>query len=100
MIFISIMVLQIWGRFLLMLQLTKSFGPMLRIIINMFGDVLKFLVIWTVVMISLASIASLLFGELPEYSNFFDVFLNIFGTSQGEYDLTVFDSLEIGKYVG
>lgn len=94
------MVLQIWGRFLLMLQLTKSFGPMLRIILNMFGDVLKFLFIWSVVIICLASIASLLFGELESYSDFSEVILNVFGTSQGNYDMDVFDSLQIGPLVG
>ena len=100
MIFLSVMVMLIWGRFLLMLQLTKSFGPMLRIILNMFGDVFKFLFIWSVVIICLASVASLLFGELPEFTTFTDVFLNIFGTSQGNYDMTVFDTLEIGPYIG
>ena len=73
---------------------------MLRIILNMIGDVLKFLFIWSVVIICLASVASLLFGELPEFTTFTDVFLNIFGTSQGNYDMTVFDTLEIGPYIG
>ena len=45
-----VIVVSMWGRFLLMLQLTKQFGPMLRIIITMISEVVKFLCIWMVVL--------------------------------------------------
>ena len=92
-VFLASMILFMWGRFILMLQLTKTFGPMLRIIIVMIGDVLKFLFIWTVMLFCLASVASLLFGSLKEYSKFFDVFFLMFGTGLGNYDTTVFENL-------
>ena len=63
------MVTFMWGRFLLMLQLTKSFGPMLRIILNMVGEVLRFLLVWTVVLVTLTSVSSLIFGEVKAYSD-------------------------------
>lgn len=100
MIFLSIMVVVIWTRFLLMLQLTRQFGPMLRIIISMFGEVSKFLVIWSVLLVCLTSVATLLFGELPDYSETIEVFFLIFDTSLGNYDLSAFADLEAGEIVG
>lgn len=69
-LFLSAMVIFMWSRFLLMLQLTTTFGPMLRILLNMAGEVGKFMFIWVVVIICLTSVSSLLFGELPAYRNF------------------------------
>ena len=90
-----------WARFLLMLQLTKNFGPMLRIIISMLGQVTKFLIIWAVVLVCLSSVASLLFGSLVEYGSFIKVFYIIFDTSLGSYDFTVFDNLTVyNKRIG
>ena len=99
-IFLAVLIVLFWVRFLLMLQLTRSFGPMLRIIVNMFGDVLKFLFIWSIVMLCLASVASLLFGELPQYAKFLDAFLLTFGTGLASYNLTYFETLELGSVVG
>lgn len=65
---------------------------MLRIILTMLGEVLKFLFIWSVILVCIASVASLLFGVLPEYSTFIGVFYIIFDTSLGNYDFSVFDN--------
>ena len=73
---------------------------MLRIIISMIGEVLKFLFIWSVVLICISSVSSLVFGRLEQYSSFLDVVFVIFGTSLGSYDFEVFDDLEYGKIVG
>ena len=73
---------------------------MLRIIITMFGDVLKFIFIWSVVLICLTSVAYLLFGELTDYKSFIEVFFTIFGTGMGNYDLEVFEDLSLGKVLG
>ena len=56
-IFLVIISFCIWMRFLLMLQLTKIFGPMLRIIITMIGEVLTFLFIWIIILVTLTSIS-------------------------------------------
>ena len=73
---------------------------MLRIIITMFEQVFKFLFIWSIVLFCQASVASILFGELPNYIEFFDVCLEMFGTGLGNYDLSVFENLSIGSKVG
>mmetsp|Transcript_564 Transcript_564/g.915 ORF Transcript_564/g.915 Transcript_564/m.915 type:complete len:236 (+) Transcript_564:879-1586(+) len=98
--FLSAMVIFMWSRFLLMMQLTKTFGPMLRILISMAGEVIKFIFIWVVVIVCLTSVSSLLFGELAEYSQFIEVIFTTFGASMGNYDLTVFTNLSIGTVIG
>lgn len=60
--FLACMVFVMWGRFVVMLQLTRTFGPMLRIIINMLGEISKFLSIYFICLCILASFSSLMFG--------------------------------------
>ena len=81
-----------WARFILMLKLTRAFGPMLTIIVQMMSQVIKFLFIWFVILAVLSSIASLLFGALESYSTFFKTFFIMFGTGLGNYELKVFDN--------
>ena len=99
-LFLSIMVVFIWTRFLLMLQLTRNFGPMLRIILSMAGEVFKFLLIWAVVLVCLTSVATLLFGELEAYRSFVETLFLVFDTGLGNYDMSSFDDLSLGKIVG
>lgn len=63
---------------------------MLRIVIEMVGDVLKFLLIWGVILICLASVSNLLFGDIAEFSEFFETGQLMFSSGLGNYDLTVF----------
>ena len=89
-----------WVRFILMLQLTRTFGPMLRILISMANDVLKFIFIWGVIIVMITSVASLLFGELPAYAKFTDVLFITFGTGLGSYNLQDFVGLSLGMLFG
>ena len=73
---------------------------MLRIILTMLGEVIKFLFIWSVVLVCIASVATLMFGELAEYSTFMNVLYIIFDTSLGNYDFSVFENYSRGKIVG
>ena len=100
MLFLAVMSVFIWGRFLLMLQLTKSFGPMLRIVIVMVSDVLKFLAIWIVILVCLASVSNLLFGDITGYAKFFQTLQLMFGTGLGNYDLGAFENSQFDKLVG
>lgn len=93
--FLAVIIFLMWSRFLLQMQLTRTFGPMLRIITVMVGDVFKFLAIWSVLLALLASVASLLFGSIPKYSTFKNVLLTMFGTGLGSYDLADFTDHEL-----
>lgn len=98
--FLAVMVVILWLRFILMLQLTRKFGPMLRILINMVSDVLKFLLIWTLFIIMITSVASLLFGELADFKKFASVGFLMFGTGMGNYNLALYNDLSLGKVFG
>lgn len=74
---------------------------MLRIIITMIGEVAKFLIMWMLLLFCMASCASILFGTLEEYSDFYSAFIIMFGTGLADYDLSVFDdSDESTKLLG
>ena len=66
-IFLAVLVVALFCRLILMLQLTKGFGPTLRIIFTMVSDMMKFLFIWAIVIVMLASCASILFGDKEDY---------------------------------
>ena len=87
MYFLSVMVFVMWGRFVAMLQLTRTFGPMLRIIINMLSDVGKFIFIYFIGLCILASFSGLIFGKLEQFKGFWNVFVIMFDTGFGNYDL-------------
>jgi len=93
------MIFVMWFRFLSMLQLTRTFGPMLRIVITMFGEVLKFLIVYAIILSIFSSVAALMFGSLDEYKDFFEVLLIMFGTGMGNYDLD-FSGLPMDEKVG
>ena len=69
---------------------------MLRIIIAMIGEVLRFLLIWAVVLISLSSTNYLLFGDVDEYGNAIEVIFVKFGTGLGSFDWSLFEDAEHG----
>ncbi len=67
-----------WIRFLCMLQLTSTFGPIIRICIKMLSDMAKFFVIFFLQIIAFASVGILIFGELPEYDDLYTSIVMIF----------------------
>ena len=89
-VFLAVMITFIWVRFLLMLQLTKSFGPMLRIILTMIGEMIKFLVIYGIILITFSGVSSLLFGDLAEFQDFTHIFFVNFGYGLANYDFSIF----------
>ena len=84
------MIFLIWARLILMMQLTSTFGPLLRIIAQMIGEVTKFLGIWSIILAILSSVGSILFGRMTSYEGFVKTFFHIFATGLGNYDLDEF----------
>ncbi len=89
-----------WLRMLLMLKLTKTFGPLIRIIHVMMKELGIFLVIWVIQLFIFTCIGFLIFGELPEYTNFLDVFIMLFQTALGHWDLSIYKDFSMGKNIG
>lgn len=58
-----------WARILTILKATYVIGPMVEMIMNMFMDIIKFIVLYVLVFLVFMSAGDLLFYELKEYKN-------------------------------
>ena len=67
-----------WMRFLVMLMLTETFGPLLEIVLKMLIDMLIFFGIYIIQMITFASVGMLLFAEVKEFDTLEGSILLIF----------------------
>lgn len=66
-----------WVRMFLMLKLTRTFGPLIRIIYVMITDLGIFLVLWGIQLFIFSCVGTLIF-DIPEYNNFFQVLTMLF----------------------
>lgn len=89
-----------WLRMLLMLKLTKTFGPMIKIIVEMTKDLGTFMVLWTIQLFIFGCVGILVFGELPEYAQFYHTLVVLFEASLGQWDMGIYDNLKLGRHVG
>ena len=89
-----------WLRLIIMLQLTKSYGPMLTIILEMFEDLFIFLVLWILLLFVFASSGFILFNELPAYESLWAAFVIQFEASLDNWSLKIYDDLSLGETRG
>ena len=89
-----------WLRMILMLKLTKTFGPLIRIIDVMLKELGIFLVLWVIQLFIFACVGVLIFGELPEYKNFIDVLIMLFQSALGQWDLSIYEKFSMGRHFG
>jgi hypothetical protein len=59
-----------WIKVFFLLKLTRTFGPMVKIIISMIADIMTFCVIWCVQLFFFTCVGILIFGELEQYEKF------------------------------
>ena len=62
-----------WLKLLLKLRVTKTFGPMFKVLTNMTIDLVTFLVLWIIDLIMFACVAQMIFGQLDAFSNFLEI---------------------------
>jgi len=61
---IAVVAASFWFKVLMMLQLTKTFGPMIKIVVSMLKDLATFSILWIIQLFIFACIGFLIFGEL------------------------------------
>jgi hypothetical protein len=66
-VLLAIIASTFWLRMFLMLKLTKTFGPLIRMIYAMMQDVGVFLVLWMIQLAIFTCTGMLIFGEIPQY---------------------------------
>ena len=64
-VLLSVVASTFWLRMIIMLKLTKTFGPLIRIITVMLKELFIFLVLWIIQLFIFACIGILIFGSLP-----------------------------------
>lgn len=89
-----------WLRVMLMLKLTKTFGPMIKIIQTMLGELITFSILWVIQLFIFACLGTLIFADIPEFYAFYDTMVMLFETSMGEWDLNIYNDSVLGKEVG
>ena len=89
-----------WLKIFFLLRLTRTFGPMIKIIQAIIVDILIFTVIWGIQLLFFTCVGILLFGQVPEYESFQDTFIMLYETAIGDWDLKMYEQLATGKYVG
>eukprot|EP00347_Sterkiella_histriomuscorum_P017383 403349594 len=90
----------IWLKVMLLLKLTRAFGPLLKIIERMIFDFLYFTVIWSVNLVFFTCMGMLLFAELPLFNYIVDTLIMLIQSSLGQWDLEMYDNLSLGPYIG
>jgi len=89
-----------WLRIFFSLQLTKPFGPMITIFYSMGGDLIKFFVLWGLLLSAFTSAAFFLFNELDSFKDFYSTFVVFFEASLGNWLLVIYQDLSLGNEVG
>ena len=75
---LAFLVMFFWMRFLLMLKLTETFGPLLEIVMKMLVDMFIFFGVYIIQMITFASVGMLLFAEIDVFDSMGSSILLVF----------------------
>ena len=90
-----------FGRLVLAFQVSRTFGPMVKILGSMLYDVMVFIFLYAAIFFIFAGSGQLLFAELAEYEDIGEAMKTIFASSIGEFEYSTYDSLqEVDPYVG
>src|SRR5690606_15423675 len=75
-------------------QLSRTFGPMVKILGNMLIDILVFLFLYGLIFLIFTCAAILLFHDLKGAGDFIKTAIVLFGASMGDFDYSVYDELD------
>ena len=88
-------------RLVLALQVSRTFGPMVKILASMLVNVLIFLVLYAAMFFIFVGAGQLLFAELDAYKDMGEAMKTLFASSIGEFDYSTYDELkDVNPYVG
>ena len=80
-----------WVKFVLKLRITKTFGPMIKVLIVMVGDLGQFMTLWFIIIFMFVCVSSLLFAE-TNYLRFDLATIFYYESSLASWDLRTFCS--------
>jgi len=93
---LSILIAFQFMRLIFTLQVSRTFGPMVKILLSMLMDISIFLFLYVFLFVIFASTGQLLFQELKQFSNIGQSSKTLFAASLGDFDYDLFDNLQDG----
>lgn len=69
-----------------------QFGPMFKIMYKMAVDLIKFLVVWVMVLLLFSCVSLLIFGQADGFKDFFQVVVFYFQASLGEFEKEAYNA--------
>lgn len=81
-------------RIIFALQISRIFGPMIKIIGRMLLDLLIFMFLYGLIFIIFACCQELMFNELDEFNDFVITLTTTFSQGMGNFDYDIYDSLK------
>ena len=90
-IVLAFLSLNTFFKLVIRMLLTEAFGPNFKVIVAMGGELFKFYILWTIVLLAFTSVGTLLFSEIgAEWGNIFHAFLLMFDYSLGSWDSSIY----------
>jgi hypothetical protein len=99
-VLVAVIASTFWLRMFLMLKLTKTFGPLIKIIYVMMRELMIFLVLWGIQLFIFSCIGILTFSSIKEYQGFMNVLILFFQSALGIWDFTIYDNFNLGPKLG
>lgn len=84
-----------WLKLLLRMRVTRTFGPMFKMLLNMAYDLVIFMFLWVVILLTFTCVSNLIFGDLPSFQNFFSSLQIFFEAALGSWDANVYRGNDI-----
>jgi len=81
-----------YGRMIFALQMSRIFGPMVKILGNMLVDLATFLCMFLLVFLIFTCASQLLFHQIDGYGDFISCAITLYSASLGDFSFSDFDS--------
>ena len=88
---LSLLTMVTWLKLFFSFRFTKTFGPLYKCMANMMEDLLKFLVIWALLILMFACMAILAFSNIDKFQSFETTMIFFIEAALGKYDLSIFE---------
>lgn len=95
--FSALIAFLLMAKFIMQLQYTELFGPILKMIFKMTIEVLLFIIVWGIILLLFASTGQLFFYSIKDFSTALSTMTYLTQAAMGAWDMSIF--LEARAYV-
>ena len=91
-IYIASLLSIMWLRVFMVFRVTWFLGPLIKMFFAMFWDIIIFLLLYGLLLLTFASIGLLLFTDLHQFQTLYNAMIYCFGASLGNFDFELFET--------